>query len=294
MRRARFIAASILMAVLAAPGCSRVQFAYGQAERVAAWTLEGYVPLGERQSLALANQLADFKQWHCRTQLMAYAGWLRQADAALRTGITAAQVEARFADVRGFGRTMAQEASPRLALLASSLTDRQLEQLARALEKGNRTFRREFVDAAYADVAAARAARTRERLEFWTGPLTREQRQVVDRWSAALDPSQTEMLHSRERWQAGLRAALAEHRDQPEVLRPQLEALFAEPERWYTPALRAKLEINRARSFAMIAQVLSLMTDAQKRRLSETSAALAADFEALACPAVKSAVVASP
>jgi hypothetical protein len=44
----------------------------------------------------------------------------------------------------------------------------------------------------------------------------------------------------------------------------------------------------------MIAQVSSLMTDAQKRRLSETSAALAADFEALACPAVKSAVMASP
>ncbi len=282
------------MAVLAAPGCSRVQFAYGQAERVVAWTLESYVPLGERQSLALASQLADFKQWHCRTQLVAYAGWLRQTDAALRAGITAAQVEARFADVRGFGRTMAQEASPRLALLASSLTDRQLEQLGRALEKGNSKFRREFVDAAHADVAAARAARTRERLEFWTGPLTREQRQVVDRWSAALDSSQAEMLHSRERWQAGLRAALAGHRDQPEALRPQLEELFAEPERWYTPALRAKLEINRARSFAMIAQVSSLMTDAQKRRLSETSAALAADFEALACPAVKSAVMASP
>lgn len=292
--RLRIMSVVLLAALLAAPGCTRVQLVYGQAERVAAWTLESYVPLDERQSGALASQLTDFKQWHCRTQLASYAGWLRQAGGELRDGVTPARVEQRFAEVRHFGRALVQEASPRLALLARGLTDRQLDELARAMEKGNRKFRREFVDVDYSEVATARAARTRERLEFWAGPLTREQRQVVDRWSASLEPSQADLLESRERWQAALRAALAAHREHPEALRPRLEELFAEPEHWYTPVLRAKLDANRARSFAMIAQVSALMTEAQKRRVVEKSSAMAADFDALACPALKSAAAAQP
>ncbi len=294
MNQSRFVAVTLFAAVLAAPGCTRVQLAYGQAERAAAWALESYLPLDERQSGALAGQLADFKQWHCRTQLPGYAGWLRQTGAELREGVTPAQVEQRFAEVRQFGRAMVHEASPRLAELARGLTDRQIEELARSLDKGNRKFRREFVDVAYSEVASARAARTRDRLEFWAGPLSREQRQVVARWSASLEPAQADLLESRERWQAGLRAALAAHRGNPEALRPRLEELFAEPERWYTPALRARIEVNRARSFAMIAQLSALMTEAQKRRVTEKSAAMAADFEAIACPGLKSAAAALP
>lgn len=294
MNPSRLVPVVLLAAALAAPGCSRVQFAYGQAERVAAWTLESYLPLDDRQSEALSRQLADFKQWHCRTQVTGYAAWLRQSGAELREGLTPALVEARFANVRHFGRLMAEEASPRLAGLARSLTDRQIEELARSMEKSNRKFRREFVDAAYPEVAAARAARTRDRLEFWSGPLTREQRQVVERWSAGLQPSQAEVLASRERWQKGLRDALV-RRDDPERLRARLYDLMAEPERWYTPALLATLEGNRARTFAMIAEVSALMTDAQRRRVAEKTAAMAAEFDAVACPPpVRSAALAAP
>lgn len=292
----RTAALLLLLAVtLTGAGCSRVQFAYGQAERVIAWTLESYIPLDDRQSEALARQLADFKQWHCRTQVGGYAAWLRQVGLELREGVTPAQVQARFDNVRFFGRVMAEEASPRLAGLARGLSERQLDDLARAMDKANRKYRKEFMDVAYPEVAAARAARTRERLEFWTGSLTREQRQAVERWSSSLEPSQAEVLASRERWQKALRDALHTRRDDPERLRARLQDLLSEPDRWYTPALQAKLEGNRARTFAMIAEVSSTLTEAQKRRVAEKTSAMAADFEALACPApLKSAAVTAP
>ena len=281
----------LLLLVAALAGCTRVQFAYGQAERVIAWTLESYLPLDDRQSEALGRALADFKQWHCRTQLGGYAAWLRQAGAELREGVTPAQVQARFDNVRFFGRVMAEAASPRLAGLARSLGERQIDELARAMDKANRKYRSEFVDVAYAEVAVTRAARTRERLEYWAGTLTREQRLAVERWSAALEPSQADVLASRERWQKALRDALRARRDDPEALGARLERLLAEPEAWYTPALQSKLEGNRGRTFAMIAEVSALMTPAQKRRLAERTTAVAADLEALACPAVKSAAI---
>ena len=291
MKFPRFAAVTALCVALTAGGCSRVQFGYGQAERVIAWTLESYLPLDKRQSDALAGQLAEFKQWHCRTQVSGYAAWLRQVGAELRDGVTPAQVEARFANVRHFGRVMAEDASPRLAALARSLGDRQLDELGQAMEKSNGKYRREFVDAAYTDVVARRAARARERIEFWSGPLTREQRQAVERWSAGLEPVQVDILSGRERWQKRLRDALT-RRDDTERLRARLYELLAEPERAYPAPLLDKIETNRARTFAMIAEVATLMTDQQRRRVTDKTASMAGDFEAVAClPPVRSAAV---
>lgn len=265
-------------------GCSRVQFGYSQAERVLAWTLESYLPLDRRQSEALGRQLADFKQWHCRTQLPGYAAWVRTVGQEAAAGVSASQVEARYANVRYFLRLMAEEASPRFAELARALDDRQLDDLAAAFDKANGKYRREFVDVAYKSVVSDRAAKTRERLETWTGPLTREQRQIVDRWSAELEPAQADVLDSRRRWQRSLREALA-NRGDTAALRSRLFALMAEPERAYTPALTAKLEANRAKTFEMVAEVSAQLTDAQKRKVIERSQALAAELETLACPA---------
>jgi len=274
----------VLVVLLAGSGCSRVGFAYGQAERFIAWTLDSYIPLDDRQSAALDRQLADFKQWHCRTQVAGYAAWLRQAGTELREGVAATQVEARFANVRFFGRVMAEEAGPRLAGLARSLTDKQLDELSRSMERSNRKFREDFVDVAYPRVAAARAERTRERLEFWVGPLGSEQRLAVQRWSDSLEPSQVEMLASRERWQKALQDALRARRQEHESLPTRLQDLLGEPDRWTTPALQATLERNRARTFAMVAELSALMTPSQKRRVAEKTASVAADLEALACP----------
>lgn len=277
---------TILLAVLALliAGCSRVQFGYSQAERVLAWTLESYLPLDRRQSEALGRQLAEFKQWHCRSQLPGYAAWVRGVGQEAASGVSASQVEARYANVRYFLRLMAEEASPRFAELARALEDRQLDDLAAAFDKANGKYRKEFVDVAYKSVVSERAVKTRERLETWIGPLTREQRQIVDRWSAALEPAQADVLDSRRRWQRSLREALA-NRGDTVALRSRLFTLMAEPERAYTPALTAKLETNRTRTFEMVAEVSAQLTDTQKRRLVDRSEALAAELEAIACPA---------
>jgi hypothetical protein len=276
---------TLLLALLALvlAGCSRVQFGYSQAERVLAWALESYLPLERRQSEALGRQLADFKQWHCRSQLPGYAAWMRGVGQEAAAGVSAAQVEARYANVRYFLRLMAEEASPRFAELARALEDRQLDDLESAFDKANGKYRREFVDVAYKSVVSERAAKTRERLEAWTGPLTREQRQIVDRWSAALEPAQADILESRRRWQRSLREALT-NRGDPAALRSRLFVLMAEPERTYTPSLTAKLEANRARTFGMVAEVSAQLTEAQKRRVVERTQALAAELEAIACP----------
>ena len=66
-----------------------MRFGYGQAERVAAWYAESYVTLDRQQSRMLGQQLADFKQWHCSTQLGGYAAWLRQVGDEIQPGVDA-------------------------------------------------------------------------------------------------------------------------------------------------------------------------------------------------------------
>ena len=81
-----------------------------------------------------------------------------------------------------------------------------------------------------------------------------------------VDRSQADVLASRERWQKALRDALHTRRDDPERLRARLQELLAEPDRWYTPALQARLEGNRARTFAMIAEVSTITAARRARR----------------------------
>ncbi len=292
MKRA-LVVSLLLSTTLIAGACSRLQFGYSQAERVISWTLESYLPLDRRQSEALDRQLVAFKEWHCRSQLPGYAAWLRLVGKELAEGVTAEQVEARFANVRYFLRLMAEDASPRLAGLSRSLDDRQIGELSKAFDKANGKYRKDFVEVAYRDVAAKRATTTRERLEFWIGPLTKPQRLAVERWSAALEPAQADVLESRLRWQQSLRDTLA-RRSETEAVQSQLFTLMAEPDRTYTPALQGKLEVNRARTFAMIAEVNGLMTDAQRRKVVERTGAIAAELESLACPAPTRTVAVVP
>ena len=136
--------------MLLSTGCSTVRFGYGQAERVAAWYAESYVTLDSRQSRLLGQQLVDFKQWHCSTQVGGYAAWLRQVGDEFQPGVDADRVAARLGNLQHFAKVMAEHAAPRLAVLSRSMSEAQIAELKESFDKGNRKYREQWVDAARA------------------------------------------------------------------------------------------------------------------------------------------------
>lgn len=273
----------LILAALLSAGCSTIRFGYGQAERVAAWYAESYVTLDRQQSRMLGQQLADFKQWHCSTQLGGYAAWLRQAGDEFQPGVDADRIAARLDNLQHFAKVMADQAAPRLGVLSRSMSDRQLAELKESFEKGNRKYRERWVDPPEHEIRSERAKHLEERIEWWTGPLDKRQRAMVEAWSRALRMTGPETLASRTRWQLEFVQVL-QGRGGDSQREAQLRTLLAEPGRYWTRRLVDHVEANRVLTIDLLVAIANTFDDVQRKRVRTRAATLAADFEALVCP----------
>ena len=81
--RIAFLGLAVALAVALLAGCSVVRLAYSQLDRWLAWRVEEYVTLTPGQRAWLGERLQTHLAWHCRTQVPAYADWLRSLLAEL-------------------------------------------------------------------------------------------------------------------------------------------------------------------------------------------------------------------
>lgn len=282
MGRLHILVPLIGIALLCA-GCSTIRLSYGQAERMGVWYAESYVSLDRQQSRLLGQQLVDFKQWHCSTQLAGYAAWLREVGEEFQPGVNAERIAMRLADLQQFARVMGDHAAPRLEAISHSLSDAQLAELQRSFDKGNRKYRDRWIDVPEPTVRAERAKRLQARIEWWIGPLGKRQRSLVEAWSRELRMTGPDTLASRTRWQSELVRTL-QYRSRDTQRVAQLRSLLAEPDRYWTPGLLEQVEANRNLTIDLLVGIANAMDEAQSKRVRARAAALAADLDALVCP----------
>ena len=264
-------------------GCSTIRLSYGQAERMGVWYAESYVSLDRQQSRLLGQQLVDFKQWHCSTQLAGYAVWLREVGEEFQPGVNADRIAMRLADLQQFARVMGDHAASRLDAISHSLSDAQLAELQRSFDKGNRKYRDRWIDVPEPTVRAERAKRLQARIEWWIGPLGKRQRSLVEAWSRELRMTGPDTLASRTRWQSELVRTL-QYRSRDMQRAAQLRSLLAEPDRYWTPGLLEQVEANRNLTIDLLVGIANAMDEAQSKRVRARAATLAADLDALVCP----------
>lgn len=282
MRRLHILVPLVGIALLCA-GCSTIRLSYSQAERVGVWYAESYVSLDRQQSRLLGQQLEDFKQWHCSTQLAGYAAWLREVGDEFQPGVNADRVARRLADLQQFARVMGDHAAPRLDAISHSLSDAQLAELQRSFDKGNRKYRGRWIDVPEPTVRAERAKRLQARIEWWIGPLGKRQRALVEAWSRELRMTGPDTLASRTRWQSELVRTL-QYRSRDMQREAQIRSLLAEPDRYWTQGLLEQVEANRNLTIDLLVGVANAMDEAQSKRVRARAAALAADLDGLVCP----------
>ncbi len=271
MRRLHILVPLVGIALLCA-GCSTIRLSYSQAERVGVWYAESYVSLDRQQSRLLGQQLEDFKQWHCSTQLAGYAAWLREVGDEFQPGVNADRVARRLADLQQFARVMGDHAAPRLDAISHSLSDAQLAELQRSFDKGNRKYRDRWIDVPEPTVRAERAKRLQARM-----------RALVEAWSRELRMTGPDTLASRTRWQSELVRTL-QYRSRDMQRMAQIRSLLAEPDRYWTQGLLEQVEANRNLTIDLLVDVANAMDEAQSKRVRARAAALAADLDGLVCP----------
>ena len=131
-------------------------------------------------------------------------------------------------------------------------------------------------------LGARRAKRMQHQLKRWVGPLLPEQKQAIAEWSAALTPLNAEWLQSQRSWQAEFRAVLTLRQDTPEY-HAAIEALFVDPQALWPQAYRDKINHNLDLTLSFLSEFSQELAPQQYQRLQHRLAALADDFEQLAC-----------
>lgn len=258
-------------------------FTYRQLDWLVPWHLGDYISFNSAQRSELEQRLEERLEWHCRTQLGAYAGWFREMHAE-PLPFTRERLEQHYQQSLEFWRELMENLTPDIAALLLTASDAQVEELMSNLEQRNRELEKQYVTASRKRIRQRRIDRMEEMLRRWIGPLNAPQQQALERWAEDLGPGGEDWMASRDRWQRALDEAFT-LRNNPEQFRARIHMLFADPRQLWPESYRKAYASMRERTMEMLAQITAVETPAQERHFRRQLLAWAEDFEQLACPA---------
>jgi len=277
------VALLLLLGVALLSSACSFSFIYRQLDWLVPWRLGDYVTFDSEQRSLLEQRLLEQLDWHCGSQLQAYATWFRELQQAPQP-FSRDDIERYFWRTTAFWRVLMRQLSPDVATLLRSASEQQIEELFTNLEQRNRKLDEEYVSADWETVQARRIERMSELLSRWLGPLEAPQQKAIARWARELGQSGGEWISSRRRWQAALREAL-KLRAEPERFAARIEQLLVEPESLWPEPYRREYARMRSRTLDLLAEIAALQTPEQLRHLRYELGAWADDFDRLACRA---------
>ena len=268
--------------LLVLAGCSSTKLAYRYADWGITWWVEDYVDLTREQKRTLSDDLDSLRAWHCSAELPRYSAWLAELEADVATGAPdMATIDYHRQQLTVFIPALLEEAVPVAVNLLQSLSDQQVEELARNMAKDQQELEQEMLTGTPEEMAQARAERTTERVERWLGDLNREQRTRVEQWSANRGQQTRIWLEGRQNWQQALLSAL-ENRDQP-GFDETIRQLVVHSEQARGPEYRAMMTESQQAMTVLLHDLVEAGDDRHRERLQARANKLNRDFTALTC-----------
>lgn len=274
----------LILAVGLLAGCG-FRLAYQQLDRLLPWYISDYVTLDDEQRDTLDSLLTHRLSWHCETQIPAYREWLDQVrDTLEQQPLSGADLAPLSDRAEAMWRELMLTLAPDLTRMLAKLSDQQIDEILRTLDKKNRELRREHLDIPDEKRLAKRIERMEKQLRRWTGRLNAEQRKQVEAWAGELRPTTREWIAQREDWRLRFAAAMSQRADSTS-LEAQLGQLLASPNAHWTDAHRADIDFNRAHTLQLIADVHNLASVQQRNKVAAEIDSLGTQLDQLACAA---------
>lgn len=248
------------------------------------WYLSDYISLDSDQKSMLGDRLSKLLDWHCRTQLPAYATTLRELrqDLARHSGqLNPAMLQAYSARLTALWKELLQQIGPDITAILATATDAQIDELFVNLEKQNQKFKKEYVDLPPDELVQNRAERMVKRAKYLISKLNAEQKQAVSDWSSQLTPIAEDWLQNRRVVQAEARRLIASRHTDP-GFKAAMQEFIINPERMRSTDYQRKIDINTTVTINFLVKLDRLLTTEQRSYLLDRLDSLAADFDALA------------
>lgn len=283
MRNAPVGAALAFAAMLMLSGCSSLQVMYTLGGNMLESRADTYLDLSAEQKLAVAAQAEALIAWHRRDMLPKYAAFLRQqADIAEAGGWTRPQMAAAFAAVRGLLDETVDGAAPFIAavLVEHTAPEKHAHLAARMAEHAAERRERnedETLEESLAEWVEHRA----DRISRFTGYLDDAQMAIIRRHAEGDVDRTNRWIDNREKRGQAFLAFLAGGPSRDEIAR-FVHRIVLDAHEIVDPDYRAISESRWARREALYFEVLSTLSDDQRRELVETLRGYADDMVELA------------
>ena len=130
----------ILICLALVLGCGP-GFIYPHLDWMIPWYVDDYISLNSDQSSMLKTRLMHQLDWHCQTQLAAYADYLREIAADFdnpRQPVTVSVLESHRTKLLAHWQNLMRQIAPDVSDILITATDEQIEELFSNLEKFNK------------------------------------------------------------------------------------------------------------------------------------------------------------
>ena len=168
-----------LTAALVLTGCSATKLAYNNAPDLGYWWLDGYLDLGDAQSLKLRTDLTTLHSWHRQNELPLYIGTLENLRRLASANVTPEQTCDLGDGLKTRFQSLLNQAEPALLSLAQNVKAEQLTHLTQQFEKHNKKWRAEWTEGTPTERTARRQKKLLERVEMLYGSLEEPQLAVL-------------------------------------------------------------------------------------------------------------------
>jgi Family of unknown function (DUF6279) len=275
--------ACVLFCVGAASGCG-VKTVYNNLDRLIKWSMDDYMKLDDAQQDYFQAELDTLLYWHRTTQLPIYARELRQLDASLADGATVEELFVFRTEVEAWWDAILQASLPMSTELLYSATDAQLDQFALQFAKDARKYVKPY-EKLTPDARRARWAREfRDYFERFTGNLNKDQKNLIEAYSARFTPDDESWAEYRKRYGLAMVALVRERQPYVQFSRAFRDMTFGR-ERWYGDEYAQALASNQDLYRDVTLALLDSLTSDQRKKLSNTLQDVAKDFDELALDA---------
>lgn len=261
-------------------GCG-LGIVYPRLDTVVGFYLQGLVSLDRAQAEQLERTLAGNLEWHRRSELSRYAGFLRDMADSIEDGAGRNDWLEAGHRAEQYFRDIFEQAAPGYAALAATLTDAQVVELLDNLERADEETWRQFSRRNPAERDARREKQLVRTLERFTGPLDAGQRASV-RDHVRNSPSfMPEWRENRRLWRKALAESLA-RRDSGAEFQSRMFVLIARPDELWTPQYRAAIEQRRESLAELMVTIDATLTARQRAAARQQFLALADEVQGLA------------
>jgi len=273
--------AALLFLAAALGGCAMVRMTYNNAEPLVRYAAHDYFDLNEKQNEQFRRRLLAFHDWHRANELPLYAGLLRTAAQRSEKSITREDVAWAAAEIRARYRVIIGRAVDDAAPILVTLSPAQLKELETRLARANDKYAKEFLPDDEAKQFRAQAKRLLTRFRDWTGTLSDEQEDRIERFVKTHMRTTQMRFENRRRWQKEAIRLIRQHRTARE-LAPRLADIFVQPERHRLPEFVQALAVWESDLTDLILDMDRSLKPEQRAHVLHRMQRYAEDFEALA------------